>query len=122
MLESLAVFPFHITYFSSLVGTTHGYQYLLDSNYDWGQELKRIKIYQTKELKGEKIYLDYWWDGDEAPAYYNLKYERLTPKMKDVKGIMVIGATSYMNKDYGWIRELPISSRIGNGVFVIDTR
>jgi len=122
MLESLAVFPFHITYFSSLVGTTHGYQYLLDSNYDWGQELKRIKIYQTKELKGEKIYLDYWWDGDEAPAYYNIKYERLTPKMKDVKGIMVIGATSYMNKDYGWIRELPISSRIGNGVFVIDTR
>lgn len=122
VLESLSVFPFHITYFNSLVGTARGYQYLLDSNYDWGQELKRIKNFQDQELKGETIYLDYWWDGDRAPDYYGIKYERLTPQMKDVEGVMVIGATSYMNTDYSWIRELPIARRIGNGVFVIDTR
>ncbi|TSC92420.1 MAG: Glycosyl transferase family protein [Candidatus Berkelbacteria bacterium Licking1014_7] len=122
VLDSLAVFPHHLAYFNQLIGTENGYKYLLDSNYDWGQELKRIAVYQRDVLFGEKVYLDYWWDGDLAPDYYGINYERMTPEKKYISGMVVIGATSYMMPEYRWLREYPILDRIGNGVFVIDLR
>ena len=44
-----------------------------DSNYDWGQDLKRL-VTRIEELNIDKIYLDYFGGGD--PKYYlGDKYE-----------------------------------------------
>ena len=68
-------FPYFISYFNE-IGCTYknGYQYVVDSNYDWGQGLKRLKNW-TEENKIEKIYIDYF-GGADLDYYFRNKYEK----------------------------------------------
>lgn len=44
--ESLSAFPYHLSYFNQLAGgPKQGYRYVTDSNADWGQDLKRLKLW-----------------------------------------------------------------------------
>ncbi|MGH8547989.1 MAG: ArnT family glycosyltransferase [Methylococcales bacterium] len=38
-------FPDYLSYFNESVGAENGHRYVVDSNYDWGQNLKRLKIW-----------------------------------------------------------------------------
>lgn len=38
-------YPNYLSYFNEIVGAKNGYKYAVDSNYDWGQNLKRLKIW-----------------------------------------------------------------------------
>jgi len=63
-----SVYPHFIAYFNESVGgTDQGYKYAVDSNLDWGQDLKRLKNW-TEENKVEKIYIDYF--GGSSLEYY----------------------------------------------------
>ncbi len=43
MLEPIIFFPSYLSYFNELAGgPKNGYKYVTDSNYDWGQDLKRL--------------------------------------------------------------------------------
>lgn len=66
--SALFSFPYYLSYYNELGGgTKNGYKYITDSNYDWGQDLKRLKFFTEK--KGiDKIYLDYFGGG--SPRYY----------------------------------------------------
>lgn len=58
------VYPHFLSYFNELVGgPDKGYIYVVDSNLDWGQDLKRLKNWM-EENKIDKIYLDYFGGGD----------------------------------------------------------
>jgi len=60
----ISVFPNFLTYFNELAGgPKNGYLYAVDSNFDWGQDLKRLKKW-IEENKIEKIYIDYFGGGD----------------------------------------------------------
>ncbi|MBI3627868.1 MAG: glycosyltransferase family 39 protein [Candidatus Sungbacteria bacterium] len=61
-------YPYFLSYFNALGGgTDYGYRIAVDSNYDWGQDLKRLADYvQSNNI--ESISLDYFGGG--APAYY----------------------------------------------------
>lgn len=39
----VAASPNFLSYFNEAVGSKNGYRYVTDSNYDWGQDLKRVK-------------------------------------------------------------------------------
>lgn len=69
------IFPHFIAYFNEAVGgPDQGYKYVVDSNLDWGQDLKRLSQWMDKN-NIDKIYLDYFGGGD--PDYYlNGKYIR----------------------------------------------
>lgn len=63
-----AVYPSFLAYFNeSIGGPKNGYKYTVDSNLDWGQDLKRLKMW-TDQNNVDKIYLDYF--GGTSPAYY----------------------------------------------------
>lgn len=64
----LSIYPHFLAYFNELVGgPDKGYLYTVDSNLDWGQDLKRLK--QWTDKKGiDKIYLDYFGGGN--PSYF----------------------------------------------------
>jgi hypothetical protein len=67
-MEALITYPYFLSYFNQLGGTTKfGYHYATDSNYDWGQDLKRLKDFIEKN-KIEKIAIDYFGGGN--PKYY----------------------------------------------------
>jgi hypothetical protein len=73
-ISVLKIYPHFIAYANEIVGGPDKvYLYTVDSNLDWGQDLKRLKKW-VEENKIEKIYLDYFGGGN--PKYYlGQKYE-----------------------------------------------
>ncbi|OGF74646.1 hypothetical protein A2W54_03810 [Candidatus Giovannonibacteria bacterium RIFCSPHIGHO2_02_43_13] len=73
-LNIIIAYPYFLSYYNILgKGTNDGYMAATDSNYDWGQDLKRL-VTRIEELNIDKIYLDYFGGGD--PKYYlGDKYE-----------------------------------------------
>ena len=60
-------YPYYLSYYNEFVGTKNGWQYITDSNYDWGQDLKRLETYvETNNI--DKIAVDYFGAGN--PQYY----------------------------------------------------
>jgi hypothetical protein len=66
--------PNFMTYYNELAGgERNGYNIAVDSNYDWGQDLKRLKIYAEKN-NVEKIAIDYF-GGGQVKYYFGNKGE-----------------------------------------------
>ncbi|HEY6357390.1 MAG TPA: hypothetical protein VIX35_04050, partial [Vicinamibacterales bacterium] len=73
--SSFWVFPHYLAYFNeSIGGPSHGYRYLVDSNLDWGQELKDLKRFMD-EHHIAKVYLSYF--GTDTPDRYGIVYAAL---------------------------------------------
>lgn len=72
LFETLSNSPYYTSYFNQFGGGIYnGYQYITDSNYDWGQDLKRLKNFVENPPAGEKIdkiAVDYFGGGN--PKYY----------------------------------------------------
>ncbi len=67
--ETAFAAPNFLSYFNEMGGgTSTGYRYVTDSNYDWGQDFLRFKDWAEKKLNGEKIAVDYF--GAASPEYY----------------------------------------------------
>lgn len=62
--------PYFLSYFNILGGgLQNGYKSATDSNYDWGQDLKRFAAFAKENISpGEKIAIEYFGGGD--PKYY----------------------------------------------------
>jgi len=72
---SLWLHPHYLAYFNLLAGGPDGgYRYLVDSNLDWGQDLKLLKAYQDEQGIDE-VRLGYFGTAD--PAYYGIRYRSL---------------------------------------------
>ncbi len=88
--ETFAASPYFLSYFNQMGGgTLGGFRYVADSNYDWGQDLKRLKSWvEEKNNDGDpnndikKIAVDYFGGGD--PKYY-LGNDRVV-EWKSIKG------------------------------------
>jgi len=74
-ISVILIYPHFLAYFNELAGgPDQGYIYTVDSNLDWGQDLKRLRNW-VKEQGIDKIYVDYFGGGD---AQYYLK-EKFAP-------------------------------------------
>ena len=75
--EALLVFPDYLAYFNSFVGgSCNGYKYLVDSNLDWGQDLKGLKPWLDRHnTNAEPVHLSYF--GTAQPSYYRIQATRL---------------------------------------------
>jgi 4-amino-4-deoxy-L-arabinose transferase-like glycosyltransferase len=73
--ENVRVYPHYLAYFNSLAGgPKNGYRRLVDSNLDWGQDLRGLRPYM--DGKGiPEIKLSYFGTAD--PAWYGIRYEPL---------------------------------------------
>ncbi|MBX9670863.1 MAG: glycosyltransferase family 39 protein [Candidatus Obscuribacterales bacterium] len=66
--SSLSAYPGYLAYYNELGGgKAHGMHISVDSNYDWGVDLLRLKKY-VEENKLPRIYVLYYGTGD--PNYY----------------------------------------------------
>ena len=67
-LETLFAAPYFLSYFNEFAGgTMNGYHYVTDSNYDWGQDLLRLKAWVNAHPEVQKIAVDYFGGGN--PRY-----------------------------------------------------
>jgi hypothetical protein len=72
---TLANHPHHLAYFNELGGgPTRGWRLLVDSNLDWGQDLKRLKAWMDAHGVTQ-VKLSYF--GSASPSYYGIHAERL---------------------------------------------
>jgi hypothetical protein len=128
--SSLGIYPHYLAYFNETVGgPDKGYNYLVDSNLDWGQDLKGLGIYMNK--KGiQKVHLSYFGTAD--PQYYGINYEWMPSfflpedhyygdnQRRDYtfpdSGIVAISATNLQNV---YFRHNPID-KIGYSIFIYD--
>jgi len=71
--SSLLTWPHYLSYFNEVVdGSNNGYKYVVDSNYDWGQDLKRLNRWLGQN-DIDIIYVDYF-GGSDAGYYLGEKY------------------------------------------------
>jgi hypothetical protein len=75
VVSSVSIHPHYLAYFNELVGgPEHGHRYLIDSNLDWGQDLKGLKRYM-EEHQIDRVWLSYF--GQASPEYYGIEYNYL---------------------------------------------
>jgi len=72
---TLRTHPHHLAYFNEIAGgPANGYRHLVDSNLDWGQDLKRLAVW-WRAAGRPPLKLSYFGSAD--PAYYGLEAEAL---------------------------------------------
>ena len=130
----LAIYPHFLAYFNELIGRPEqGYLYTVDSNLDWGQDLKRLKHWV--DSRGiDMIFIDYFGGGN--PEYYfkesyspwwGTRDKKELPKgsylavsvslLQGGRGVAVKGfdqPTDY----YLWLNFYTPVAKIGNSIFV----
>lgn len=88
--------PHYTSYFNEGAGgAEHGFEHLIDSNLDWGQDLPSLKQFM-KERNIPQIQLAYF--GHALPEYYGIRYEPLTLPIKP--GYVAISATLLVGQPY----------------------
>jgi hypothetical protein len=131
-VSSIHIHPHYLAYFNEYVGgPSNGYKYLLDSNLDWGQDLKGLKEYiERRDI--EKVKLAYF--GTAAPEYYGISYEPISDldltalkESRFTRGVFAISATFLQglyhpdDRDrYKWFRDRTPTAQIGYSIFVYE--
>ena len=133
LLETLFIAPHFIAYFNETAGgAKNGYRYVVDSNLDWGQDLKRLAQFVEKN-KIEKIKVDYFGGG--SPEYYlKEKFEpwwsaKGQPEsgswfavsltfLQSGQGKAAAGFERKFEDTYWWLKNKKPFSRIGYSIFV----
>jgi len=80
MIESVRIWPNYLAYFNQIAGgPRHGYQHLVDSSLDWGQDLPQLKTWLDRQglnnNENTPVYLSYFGNGN--PSYYKINAKRL---------------------------------------------
>lgn len=126
-MASLAVYPYYLAYFNEIAGgPPNGYRYVVDSNLDWGQDLKRLADF-IEFNNIEKIKVDYFGGG--SPEYYlGEKVEPLHADMGPQNGWLAVSATFYQTSrgnpaaSYAWLDNFAPVAKIGYSIFVYNIR
>lgn len=118
---ALWIYPDYLAFFNLTVGgPSRGAEVLLDSNLDWGQDLKGLGRY-LHDQKIDKIYVDYF--GRACLRYYGVKS---TPDFEG--GSIAVSATNLKgvyaeDKDrYRFLWSQTPKAVIGRSIFVYDAQ
>jgi hypothetical protein len=131
---TLAQHPHHLAYFNELAGGPgNGWRRLVDSNLDWGQDLKRLAAW-LRENPAPGLKLSYFGSAD--PAYYGIESEALpgytaphAPRItREIRpgDVLAVSATNLQGVYLGpedralmaRVRALQPIARVGYSIFV----
>jgi len=71
----LLIHPSYLSYFNVIAGgPDNGHNILVDSNLDWGQDLKRLRLWMDENGE-DRIKLS--WFGTAEPEFYDIAYDPL---------------------------------------------
>ncbi|HOK55789.1 MAG TPA: glycosyltransferase family 39 protein [bacterium] len=136
--SSFKIHPHYLAYFNEIAGgPENGWKHLIDSNIDWGQDLKGLKEYLQKEGKPE-IMLNYF--GSILPETYGIVYEpffyplflnlpqqyyRLNSEFPQKEYLVI--SVNYLqglvyndHNIFNWLKEIKPRIKIGYSIFVYD--
>ena len=130
----ISVYPHFLSYFNEAVGgPKKGYLYSVDSNLDWGQDLKRLKKWVDVN-NVDKIYIEYFGGGD-ARYYLKEKFAPWSGSLTEAEfpkdNYLAVSATflqggrgkpvpgfNQKQGHYLWLNKYTPVTKIGNSIFV----
>ncbi len=131
---TISAYPFFISYFNFLGGgTSEGYKIAVDSNYDWGQDLRRLKSWVYELGPEEKVAINYFGGGNpkiylrdylgEKVEYWNIfgaLPQKTTWLAISATTKMIIDSKAMTDKTYGkYVKSPKIPDiRIGTSIFI----
>jgi hypothetical protein len=128
LAESATAYPDYLSFFNRAVGgTKNGHHYLLDSNLDWGQDLKRLKHYLSAH-RIQKVCLSYFGTAD--PAFSGIQYEPL-PLLRNAEDLNALNCVAVIslqnlyatqNLPFEALQQLKPTDRVGASFFIYDFR
>ncbi len=140
LVGSARIYPDYLAYFNELVGgSDNGWRYLVDSNLDWGQDLKGLERYIEREGI-EEVYLS-WFGSTYPDAYgYDIPHHLLPSylyypgqvtgvafnPLQPAPGVYAISATNlqgvyFSDHDlFAWFRERQPLAKIGYSIFIYE--
>ena len=105
LLTTAGIHPDHLAYFNDMAGGPDGgHRILVDSNLDWGQDLKGLKTWMD-ERGVARVKLSYF--GSVDPALYDLDYDWLPSYVLPNRGATVVELPTT-----GWIA-ISVTNRVG---------
>ncbi len=134
--STFSIYPHFLAYFNFVGGgPQNGWHILLDSNVDWGQDLRGLRDWMERE-NVERVRLS--WFGSARPEAYGINYDLLPgvphgffrsgdppfDPEQPAPGIYAISVTNlvgvvFPDPDlYAWFRERPPDDRIGYSIFI----
>lgn len=134
-VSSLQTHPYYLAYFNELVGgPDQGYRYAVDSNLDWGQDLKRLQAH-LDEREIDQVKLSYF--GTANPEQYGIAFEpllgpspsRSPPSFSPLNpepGVYAISASDLQgllledSDVFDWFRRRRPTAKIGYSIFVYE--
>lgn len=143
--ETIISSPYYLSYFNQIGGGVFGgYKYVVDSNYDWGQDLKRLKYFiETWNVKNktkiDKIAIDYFGGGNPGyylgnkveywqsakgnPRIYGIDWLAISiNNLQGALGELHLGQLRNQKDEYRWLREIknPYEPdfRVGTSIFI----
>jgi hypothetical protein len=146
-LETLFTTPYFLSYFNEFAGgTMNGYHYVTDSNYDWGQDLLRLKAWVAAHPEVHTIAVDYfgggdpsyelgakevnWWSAKGDPANQGIHWLAVSVNTLELATQpLADGQTRNASDSYAWLTAIrppapgmgnvpPPDFRIGTSIFV----
>jgi len=124
LVSSLSIYPHYLAYFNKLIGgPSQGYRYLVDSNLDWGQDVKGLKKY-LRERGIEKIGECGFYP--EVLDYYGINHAPLPANSEGVSGYVAISAMDLqcVRRDdthaFDWLKKRRPVAQVGYSIFVYE--
>jgi len=119
ILSVFSSFPNYISYYNSFAGgTSNGYKIATDSNFDWGQDAKKL-VKWIEENNIKKIYVDIegniplrWYIGN---AYNELNLKNRSSL--DSESYVAVAISKYEIKKYNFPKE-NLAQKIGNTILI----
>jgi hypothetical protein len=130
------IYPHYLAYFNELVGSRRGYQVLVDSNLDWGQDLPGLRQ-RMDECGIEEVYLS--WFGTAPPEQYGVRYRylpgwppferpalRVYHPQRPLPGTYAISATNLQGvllddpSTFAYFRSQQPVAQVGYSIFIYD--
>jgi len=135
---SFKIHPDYLAYFNEIAGgPENGWKHLIDSNIDWGQDLKELKKYLQKERNPE-IMLNYF--GSIMPETYGIIYEpffypiflnlpeehyHLNSEFPEKEYLVI--SVNYLqglvyndHNIFNWLKEIKPKAKVGYSIFIYD--
>lgn len=126
--------PYFLSYYNILGGGTfNGYKIATDSNYDWGQDMYRLKDFVEKN-NIDKIAIDYFGGGNPSITFgdkYEIWWSSKGPLPENIKWLAVSANTItgaqatpvrgfiLEEKDtYSWLKGVKPYARAGSSIFI----
>ena len=133
LASTLMTFPYYLSYYNVFAGgTANGYKIATDSNYDWGQDMKRLRNWMDAN-NVQKIDLHYFGGGD-GKYYFGDRYEDWwSSKGQPAAGSWfaisanaregsmakpVRGFTIKPDDTYSWLKGKESVARAGSSIFI----